>query len=576
MLGILAVVAVWAVAAAITLFGARRDLLRARSELQTLEQDLSAGDLLAGAGTDRIRTAAAALDDAVDRLDSPIFVPVRPLPVVGRQFRSAAALTQAARDAVGIGLDAKNAAAVLVDGGIPGSGDARVQALRDVSGIAGEAKRRLARIDLGPDHALLGFLVDARGDLARELASIGSTLGRTEEVSATLATILQGPSRFLVLGANSAQMQNGMGMPLSYGVLEAADGHIRLDGLQSITDLPLPTTPVARQPDQAANWQWLDPSLDWRHLGTTARFSATAQAAVDQWAAIGREPVDGVIALDPYALKPFLAVVGPLEVDGRPVGANDVAPLLLHDQYVEAFADGETDIAQLERRDQLSEVAVGAVRAFEEGSGFDWHFLAGLADAGSGRHLLAWSHDPEVQHGFETAGIAGELDPDELLLSVINRGGNKLDWFLHSQATVTVGRPGADGRRVMTVRVDLANEVGAGEPTYIAGPYPRSGLAVGEYLGVATLTLPGWVGGPKFEGGRTVVLGSDGNHVIIGGEVRVPAGSTTTVIFTFKVPASVSAMSVAPSARPYPTDWTAGEQRWTDLNPASFEVPAAS
>ena len=62
---------------------------------------------------------------------------------------------------------------------------------------------------------------------------------------------------------------------------------------------------------------------------------------------------------------------------------------------------------------------------------------------------------------FEAAGVDGEITEGGVLLSVVNRGGNKLDWFLDVEATMSVtAAPPAK----VEVHARLRNQVGPGSP----------------------------------------------------------------------------------------------------------------
>ncbi len=350
----------------------------------------------------------------------------------------------------------------------------------------------LADLDLGPDEALIGRLADARAEFSGDLEEMRATLASTQQISAGLATMLDGPGRWLLLASNSAQMQNGSGMFLSWAPLDVTAGAFDVGDVQPLAEFE--TGPaVALDPDQAARWPWMDPNVDIRHLGTSARFDATAATAVRLLESAGHGHFDGVIAVDPFALRALLMMTGPVDVDGTPVTAEGVVAELLHDQYatlVGATTGAAGDDATIARRDRLGAVARGALEAFSTLDHVERDGIEILVDAAHGRHLMAWSADPALQTAFSEADIAGELPQNGVLLSVVNRGGNKLDWFLGVDAKLTfTPDPAGD---LVEVRATLSNEAVLGpEPTYVVGPYPGSGLSAGDYLGIATLTVPG-------------------------------------------------------------------------------------
>ena len=102
---------------------------------------------------------------------------------------------------------------------------------------------------------------------------------------------------------------------------------------------------------------------------------------------------------------------------------------------------------------------------------------------------MAWSSIAAQQEAFEAAGIDGSVPADGVLVSVVNRGGNKLDWFLDATADLQIDASSGTDRATLTVTLHNG-VVPAAEPTYVAGPY-EAGLAAGQYLGVVTADHPG-------------------------------------------------------------------------------------
>jgi hypothetical protein len=183
-----------------------------------------------------------------------------------------------------------------------------------------------------------------------------------------------------------------------------------------------------------------------------------------------------VLAVDPYALKAILAATGPVTVeDGTTVSAEDVVPFVLHDQYID---ESINEPGRAERQDRLADVAAAAVDALA-GPVDAATLVEELMQAAYHRHVLAWSNVPEEQRGWEAGGIDGELDRQSTLVSLVNRGCNKLDWFVDVSASLEFA-PTPQGREG-SLRVVVENRTPPGQSSYIAGPQPRCGVsAAGE------------------------------------------------------------------------------------------------
>lgn len=546
-----------------TVLGVRSDAEAARADLRTTRAELDTRSLLEGNAVDDLNTYADRFASIGARLHNPLLAPVRVLPVVGRQLAAATHQTDAAalgmRTVAEIGVELR----ALVDGGLS-SGPRRVETLREVDVTVREGRQALDDLDLGPGDHLVGPLASARDEFDEAQTEVIDALDRVAAMSVGLAAFFEGPSDYLLFAANNAQMQNGQGMFLSAGVLRLEDGRMDLGPVQSIEKQTNVVPPVPLDADLAARWGWLNPNHDLRHLGLSARFPVTARTASELWAALGRPKVDGVVVVDPHVLAAIMRATGPVATPQGERRAEDVIPYTLHDQYQGYLADSSDRSYTDARRDELDDIARTVVDEFENVTDLDPDFLDDFRTTAGGRHLLMWSADPEVQAGFEAAGVDGQISTDSLLLSLVNRSGVKLDWFMQVDSDLSVAKV-ADGYDV-AVDVAVTNDAPpSGEPRYVVGPYPGSGLTKGDYLGLVTLNLPEAAQDSHFDGvDQLAVAGADGPNRTIATWVRVPRGTTTHVVARFHLPSSATVLQIEPSARTHPTTWSFGPKEWTD------------
>jgi hypothetical protein len=168
-----------------------------------------------------------------------------------------------------------------------------------------------------------------------------------------------------------------------------------------------------------------------------------------------------------------------------------------------------------------------------------------------------------VADAWRAARIAGTVEADSLLVSVLNLGGNKLDQFLHITGRMEVRRSGQEN--VVTVRLHLENAVPPGEPPYVAGPHPDLQVAPGTYVGVVAVNLPGaTIEGRVVGDDDLVAAGPDGPTLVLGSNLRLAAGASRDVVVRFRLPRDVREVRVEPSARVPPIRWTAPDGSWTD------------
>ena len=557
--GILLILLVWAGACAPHHTGAALDARAAKVALDDARAQFPADELVEDEAVAALDHAGSLFARAEERSGSPVLAPVGVLPVVGRQVRSLNALAGAGAEVLDVAVDAADEVEVLRRGTREPA--ARVEAVEQLHVTVTRAAQELRGVSLGPDEALVSPLADARATLADELDEALVSLDRGGVVTAALVEVLRG-SRYLVLAANNAEMQAGWGMPLSVGVLEVSDGNLVLDEMEATRELVLPPDAVPVGGDFADSWGFLRPSQDFRNLALTASFEQAAPVAAGMWEELGRGPVDGVIALDPLALRAILATTGPVEAEGQTVTADDVVPFVLHDAYVlQALDPSGRDL----RDERQSEIAVAAIEAATT-PGTDLVDLArNLGDAAGGRHLMLWSSDPEQQAAWVAADVDGALEGDSLLVGAVNRGANKLDWFLDVSATMS-SRAGPSGTEV-TLEVELANRTPDGEPQYVAGPDESvvgPPLPSGDWRGFITVHVPGAATDRLVEGADLAVDGWAGEARVVAAVALVPKGQTTTHVVRFTLPPGSEAIDVEPSARVHPVQWTADEERWAD------------
>ena len=539
----------WAVHAADT---GRGHLLEART---TLGPD----ELLAGTGTDLILAAERDFERAESRAASPVVAPLRLLPGVRDQVRSIEAMAGAAAEVSGVAARAVEEAGSELNGAVP-TGQGRVALLLDVADVAERASAQVAVVDLGPRAGLLGPVRSARDELTAELTQLEMTMLNVRDAARGMALVFDGPSTYLLMAANNAEMRAGSGMFLSLGVLRFDGGQLEVSEMQPSGDLVLEEGVPYTDPDLEARWSWAEPDREWRNLAMSPRFPAFAEMASRMWEAREGTAVDGVLAVDPFALQALLEAVGPVEVEGDEVRAETVVPLLLRDQYLGLGADDDPDDDQDERRATLSTVAEAVVQRFDDTSPDLGVLAEGLRRSGAARHLLRWSQDRALQRVWADGGVGGAVDGDDLYLSVDNYGQNKLDQFLEVAGEIDVD-PGTDGTEVV-LRASLRNETPPDEPGYITGEAPTADKPPGTYAGLVTFTLPAAAEvdpEPRFS-----VFGPDGASLVLAQEVLILPGEQATVEVRFRLPAGVTSFEVGPSARVPAIAWREGDQTWFD------------
>jgi hypothetical protein len=566
-IGVVVVVLAWTAVAGYQLVEARQHAADGLDRLQSAQRQLDPAELIRGKGLGKLRTAQRDFAAASDAAGSVFLTPFEITPVVGRQVRSVRALTAGASTVVDVGVRTMERSTKELDVTAT-NGPERIALLQRLGTIGSEAARSLRGIGLGPGDALIGPLRSARDKFARQLHKAQQAMRDVRDASDGIGQMAQGPSKYLLLAANNAEMRAGSGMLLSAGVLTVEHGNFSLGPMTSVTDLVPPPGSVQVTGDYAARWGWVDPASDWRYLAFSPQFDQTGALAAQMWKAKTGETVDGVLALDPVALRALVKISGPVEVQGVRIDDGNIVKQILLQQYLDAAKqdpNGGTP-ANEQRRERNGEIARAIVEQLDK---VGWHLpdlVDDLRSAARGRHVLFWSSEPEQQRAWRAAGVSGVLPSDGLLVAVDNRAGNKLDQFMAVKADIA-HHPVAGGSEVV-VTLHLTNQAPVGLPQYVDGPFSVPDFVAGEYRGILSVDIPRVSRDIHLDGvQRLVAAGPDQTTRIVAGDIQVFRGQSATYTLRFTVPTGHQHLEVVPSARYPAIDFTAGHDHWDDDGP---------
>ena len=507
----------------------------------------------------------AALDND---LSNPALTPLQILPWAGTQVSSARALATSSDKASAAGvvaLDQANAALAQPHG--PGPG--RVLLLQRLASIADSAHNVLAGLDTGPSSGLIGALSHRQAQVASDISKAQDGLYRSAAASRAAANLLATPGQYLVLAANNAEMRAGSGIFLQGGVLTTGGGRMQLGPMRSTGPEAVPPPGAPVPPDFFARWGQLLPGVYFQNLALDPRLNVTGPMAVQMWQGLAGQHVDGVMVMDIEALHQVLMATGPITApDGTQVTPDNVLSLLMHDQYINASDSGN----QVVRREELGSIARAAFDSANSGNSDIKALGTGLARASSGRHVMMWSADSHDETLWQQAGVAGQLQSQDLLAAVQNFSSNKLDYFLNMSDTMAV-HP-SQGATDVTLTLHLHNTVPPGQSSYIAGPAvpidlgtpPTSQGPYGQYFGMASVNLPGSSSGVSVDGfspAQIATAGPAGPTNLVAVRVKLQAGQSQDVTIHFRVPGEHGQLRVIPSARVPAVSWS-GQDNFTD------------
>jgi hypothetical protein len=546
------------------------ELVRIRDELESGVDALQSLDLTK---VEEDGGLAASVGDVADHLhdanriahESPALRALSVLPGIGGQIDGLRSLTQTVDD---LGAEAR-AAGVQLEGaidGLEGSGGGGRLTLVDT---AGEVIARLqgaveaTEID---DRFLLPPLAGARDGLRDELAETATELGDARRGAEAMSTLLTGPRRYLIAVGNNAEMRS-VGVVTASGVMEIAGGELEVGPFVGNVESTIVREGIAVPEEFLDIYGWRGGIH--RYPGTlyTPNFPAAAQIMSDLSTQNVHGTVDGIIYVDAVTLAAILEVIGPVEVEGRTYAGDDVIEQLLFRNYLEF-----QDIADNEERKSLqSEIATAAFEALNTRDYSVFELADSMTTMARSRHFLGWSQDPSENELWQLIGADGHTEPDDLLVEVGNLGASKLDYFVTVDVDLTTEERDYD--RHATLAVTITNPVREETSPYIEGFSPLI-ESPGEHVAWVLFFLPQYarnITAEDFPGFGAA--GPDGPLFASGVVVHVPVGESRTYTISFDLPVLKDEITILPSARIQPTNWTIdGVGPLPDFVPFDFDL----
>jgi hypothetical protein len=519
------------VAAWSALSSARRDLTRARSDLQEARAAMLAGD--DGRSQRALDRASAAIGSARSRAAKLPLRLLRPVPMLGSAASALVDVTEAGRQVVAAGR-----ILVEVRASFPVSTTATLEG-RDLSGFHKSgvesstgleaAGRHLsaARTALeGPAGALLPPVSAAAKQMRAEIGGAQRELDGTRRGIAVL-THLTGPRsnlRLLVLSQDSLELRPTGGYIGSYGVLNFSLGTVRLERYEATEVLPEPHEKLAPPPDLAP---WLPRWWGLSNVNWWPDFPTTARAAQDMFARQGGGEVGGVLAVTEHAVARLIGALGPLQVPGyaEPVVQEGFQQRVLHEVELKRPLDqprkkflAELSTVLFERLLDLPAGRLPAVvRAVDHS--------VGAGDA------QLWFADPELQDLVAGTAWSGKLPSpggDFLMLVDANLSGSKANLDLVKEVRYEVRRRD-DGWLRARLELTVRNQ---GDHHPDLNPYYNGFLRI--YL-PSGARLPALRSGQRLDGAAP-----DGDYQVVSQVLDVDPLGRQHVVLDYWLPPSVA------------------------------------
>jgi hypothetical protein len=339
-----------------------------------------------------------------------------------------------------------------------------VQSLGKILHTAPEELAALPR--KGMDARFVKVLDSVQG----ALTSASEVVDGVTPVLAALPDLIgsNGARTWFVILQNLAEARGTGGLPGSYAIVHVDHGKVAMltrgsdKAIAQHTDMPttgLPATFVD---------QWGRILNDWTDFNVSPNFPYTGRLVSNEWTHFGGTKVDGVIAIGQGVVQNMIAATGPLTVDGNHLDASNIIDFLTNGVYGK--------YSNPIQKDKVVGDVVAAVFAQLGAGKFNLNSLIkGAGENHTSDRIQAWSSIPADQAKFVSAGIAGVIPSTSgptVALTINNRGGNKLDQYLHVKANYSLGACRSLASRTGSMSITLTNAAPtSGLPAYVA---PRS------------------------------------------------------------------------------------------------------
>ena len=416
-------------------------------------------------------------------------------------------------------------------------------------------------IDVGARGRLIGPLADARTALVEKLDEVPAKFDEARGYVDALTGLLSGPTKYLVLAANNAEMRAGAGMPLQAGVVGIGAGDLAFGEFSQLANIRVPGTPDLLPPAWARTYENFLMGRSWVQTAVSPNFTTTAPIWAEMAEQSGTGPIDGVLEVDPVALRSLLEVIGPVELDGVEYTAENIEAKVLYENYLSFDTVAERGGRQ-ERQGEIAKAIFDALKTRD----IDIADLAlGLRKAAEGRHLMAWSRDAGMQRLWRQVGATGELTSSGLMVAVQNISANKLDYFIKPRVTITAYPVGTDrlagpghghDREPRRTPPPTSTSTARTPSTATAstGRWSRSTCRA-----TRTTTAPSTVTSPR--------LGADPPVQMVAQRVLVEKGQTVRPGFEFDLPYAQVGAFVIPSGRVVPESYEVNGIAFNDAVP---------
>ena len=276
-------------------------------------------------------------------------------------------------------------------------------------------------------------------------------------------------------------------------------------------------------------------AVPWSNITISPEFPSTGQVMAELYPQSGGRAVDGVFALDPFAVAGLLGFTGPISVDGV-----DGALTSGQRRRVPAdrpVRDRRTTNASISSRRCRGETIALLLTGALPGPVAVADTLGPLVDEG---RIVGWAATPDEQQYFTDLGLTGAMPSvagrDGLAVVFNNAGANKLDVYLEREVSYDATVDAATGATTATATVTLTNGApSSGLPDGVIGNYTGDAPGTNRILVSLYSALPVTSASVRTPDGDVedfqVEVGTEAGWVTGSSFLVVPPGESVTLVY---------------------------------------------
>jgi hypothetical protein len=431
------------------------------------DQELAA--VLIGAAGNDLRFIA-------DDFDQPWLAPGRFVPILGQHSKALRTMADAGANVAGLGAPvlARLDPAIL----LPGQGrvnlaevEALVPILGDLFDEVDRANERINGIDL---TWIAGPAADRILQLGAELEDLAQPVDNARQLTDILPRMLgdDGPRRYLVVFMTPTESRAAGGFAGNWAEILVDNGTIlvgRTGRGDELNDAVPGGSAVLPNPEAAAVYRGFRVDEVFQNLPVVVDFPWVANASAAFYEQATGRAVDAVIGVDAAAMAGVVSLTGPIEVDGRQLGAGALEDFILTGQYIDYEGDEE---GRLNALDELTRRPFELLASGTIPSPITLGDVIGPLVAND--HLRVVSFDNAEAQALDALDTADAfpISTGQDLLAVItqNTGENKIDTFLQREVLYQVLYDEGTGETQASVTITLTNSApSSGLPDAIIG-----------------------------------------------------------------------------------------------------------